>query len=86
MAKSQYYDLNLDQLLSRVKDWDSGLLLDIYFDPGTYRFFINFKGILPFWIPRGATYLFSCEAGQTRLGIEQFISQAVFKLKQGIKV
>lgn len=86
MAQSQDEELNLEGLLKRVKELPSDTDIDIYYDPGTYHFFIQHKGIMPFWIPRGATYLFSSFAGQTRLGMEIFLSQAVFKLKQGIQV
>ncbi len=86
MSYSQDECLNLDKLLKRTKELNPGEMIDVYFDPGTLLFHIQFKGIMPFWIPRGATYLFSCSANQTRLNIEDFIAQAIFKLGKGIKV
>ena len=86
MKRSQDEELNLDHLLKRTKKLPPELKIDIYFDPATLFFHIQFKGIMPFWIPRGATFLFSCSAGQTRLGVETFISQAIFKFGKGIQV
>ncbi len=86
MAKSQDECLNLDQILKRVKDLPPEMMIDVYFDPGTLFFHVQFKGVMPFFIPRGATYLFSCQAGKTRLGIEQFISDIICKIERDIKV
>ena len=85
MVKSADDNLNLETLLTRCKDLDPNEQIDLYFDPTTYFFFIHFRGVMPFWIPRAATYMLSCEAGVIRIHIAQFLSQAIIKLKEGIK-
>lgn len=85
MPKSIDDNLNLEALLKRCRDLEPQQTIDLYYDPSVYLFFIQFKGVMPFWIPRGATYMCSCDAGQVHYALESFLAQAVIKLKQGIK-
>ena len=85
MPKSIDDNLNLEGLLKRCQDLDPDQQIDLYYDPSILLFFIQFKGVMPFWLPRGATYMWSCNAGHIHYALESFLSQAVIKLKQGIK-
>lgn len=73
-------DMNLEQLLARCKELNSDHMISVYYDPDTFHFFINYAGVLPFWIPRGAVYLGRCAAKNVRSGLEDFLAIAVRKL------
>ena len=80
MAKSMDDNLNLEQLLKRVKEMDPNIRLRIYYDPAVRWFYINFVGVMDFWITNDASFLFECEAGRVRQEIEILISIIVKRL------
>ena len=80
MAKNPDEELNLQQVLTRSKQFPQDATLDVYYDPDTHYFYIYPYNVLQYWIPTGASFIGRGPAHDTRLTIEIFISNAVRKL------
>jgi len=74
--------LNLEQLLTRCKQLDPKIMIRVYFDPDTYRFYISYLDEMDFFLPAKASFINICCAGGVRLSIEIFIAQAIHKISE----
>ncbi|GAH02528.1 unnamed protein product [marine sediment metagenome] len=72
--------LNLAQLLESVKELDPEREIQVYHDPQTQLFYINYTDIIPFWIPRGAISVGRCSPNEVVTELSNLISYALKKL------
>jgi len=80
--KNMDENLNLKQLLATVENLGPNDEFQLYYDPVTSFFFINYQDVIPFWIPRGAFYIGKCKPCNVLSGIEKLIAYAIKKLTE----
>jgi len=78
-------DLNLEQLLTRCKVLDPGIMVRIYFNPYACWFYISYTEELEFFLSPDASLICHTRADQVRVCIEVFIARAVRKFIEPVE-